>query len=103
MATIRWTVRAQRDLREIRDFAARSSPSNALVLTQQVLAATARLEDFPRIGRTLAEFEPRDARELLVSGYRVIYIVKPVEVAEIQAIYHSSRDLRSLLRNNPLN
>jgi plasmid stabilization system protein ParE len=103
VATIRWTVRAQRDLREIRDFTAMSSPENARALTRSILDAVARLEDFPRLGRTLPEFERRDLREIVVAGYRALYAIKPVEVVEIQAIYHSSRDLRRVLRNDPLN
>src|SRR5690242_12111660 len=102
MATIRWTLRAQRDLQEILDFAARSSPENALALTEYILQTVRRLEDFPRIGRVVPEFEGRDLREVLVPPYRIFYIIKPDEVAEVQAIYHSSRNLRRILSDDPL-
>jgi toxin ParE1/3/4 len=64
MATIRWTLRAQLDLIEIRNFAARWSPQSALALNEYILTAVRRLEEFPRIGRLLPEFDQR-ARRLL--------------------------------------
>ena len=54
MATIRWTLRAQLDLQEIRNFTARSSPRNALALTEYILTAVRPLENFPRLGRVAA-------------------------------------------------
>ena len=43
MATIRWTLRAQIDLLEIRTFAARSSSRNARAVTEYILTAVRRL------------------------------------------------------------
>lgn len=103
MATIRWTLRARLDVQDIRNFLARSSIQNAGAFEQSILDAVRRLEDFPRVGRIVPEFDREDLREILVPPYRVLYLTLKDEVVEVQAIYHSSRDLRRVLGNNPLN
>jgi plasmid stabilization system protein ParE len=100
VATIRWTLRAQLDLQEIRNFAARSSPQNARALGEYILTPVRRLEDFPRSGRILPGFDERGLREVLANPYRILYIIRAGEVVEIQAIYHSSRNLRRILNDD---
>ena len=61
------------------------------------------MKDFPFSGRTVPEFESRDLREVVAPPFRVLYIVRPGDIVEIQAIYRSSRDLRRILGRDPLN
>jgi plasmid stabilization system protein ParE len=103
VATIRWTVRAQLDLRDIRNYAERTSARDAFAITEYLLTAVRPLADFPRMGRLLPEFDRRDLREILARPYRILYIVRPGDQVEVQAIYHSSQDLTRILRKNPLN
>jgi toxin ParE1/3/4 len=102
VATIRWTIRARLDLRAAHDFVARTSPERATALAENLVSATETLADFPRLGRTVPEFPGRGLREMLVPPYRVIYMVLDGGDVEIQALFHSSRDLRRALSADPL-
>lgn len=55
MATIVWTVSAQRDLRDIHDHIARDSERYAPLIVERIHAAIAPLESFPESGRTVPE------------------------------------------------
>ena len=100
MATIWWTLRADLDLDDIYNYAARSSRQNAARLADSLVRAVAPLADYPRLGRVVPEFADLGLREVLMPPYRLVYAVLEGDVVEMQAIYHSSRDLRRHLRED---
>src|SRR5262249_14138544 len=98
MAAVRWTQRAQDDLREIHDFIARDSPRAAEALVERLLTATERLAMFPESGQVVPEFPALGYREIIVSSYRVLSRLEDNTVW-IVAVVHG----RWLLRSEPEN
>jgi len=50
------------------------------------------LDQFPRSGRKVPEFDDENIRELIAYSYRIIYLVEESEVL-IAAVIHGSRML----------
>ncbi len=72
MTQIFWTSRALKDVDAIFDFAARSSEEYAHLITQRILRAVLRLEDFPKSGRVVLEYARDDVREVIQTPYRIL-------------------------------
>lgn len=66
-----WTEAALNAVEVIGDFIAKDSPEIAIEFTDRLLESTSRLEDFPLSGSTCPE-DP-SCRQVVVSGYRMIY------------------------------
>lgn len=92
MARVAWTPQALADLQAAYEFVARDSVRYAEALTERLFDAAERLELFPLSGRVVPEVGREDVRELIVSGYRVVYRVREVEV-EILTVTHAARPL----------
>ena len=91
--TIEWSEVAQADLDDIYQYIARDVPYYAELFIDRLIEATDKLEDHPRIGRRVPEADYRDdIRELIVQGYRIIYLVTD-ETIYILTVIHGSRDL----------
>ena len=98
MAEVIWTETALKNLREITDYVAEASPAKADKLAARLSEVPDMLEQTPRIGRRVPEFNRDDIRELVtVRPYRIIYVIRD-ETCYIAAIVHSSRDLKKALR-----
>ncbi len=55
------------------------------------------LQDHPRMGRIVPEFNQQDLHEVIVSPYRIIYRVKDESnLIEIIRIWHGARDTPEL-------
>ena len=96
MALVRWSPAAKQDLSAIRDYYENSSPSYTRSIISKLYEAVSRLEMFPRMGRQVPELESETFRELIVEGYRIVYLViGEEEEAEVDvlAIAHSRQDL----------
>lgn len=50
----------------------------------------------PRIGRVVPEFENDNLRELIESGYRIIYRIEIGDVIQIVRLQHGSRLLTNI-------
>ena len=55
---------------------------------ETVTSETRRLENFPRLGRIVPEYESEYMREIFVCDYRIIYNIKQNEIVKIAAIKH---------------
>jgi toxin ParE1/3/4 len=98
MASVLWTEAALKNVRDITDYIAESSPAKADKLAARLSEVPDILEHTPRIGRRVPEFNQDDIRELVtVRPYRIIYVIRE-ESCYIAAIIHSSRDLKKALR-----
>ena len=96
MAVINWSAEAKGDLADIVAYYEERSSAYAQVLVRQLFGAVSQLEQFPRLGRSVPELGMEPFREVLVAGYRVVYLLSEVEDGEdvdILIIAHSRQDL----------
>ncbi len=100
MAAIHWTVGAQQDLREIVEYIGQDSAVYAASTAERLVTAVERLQQHPRLGRIVPEYENQTLRELIVGNYRIVYRVRPARIG-IVAIAHASRDLLKKLPQAP--
>lgn len=90
---IHWSEIAEADLDDIYDYIARDVPYYAELFIDRLIENTDKLEDHPRMGRKVPEADNRDdVRELIVQGYRIIYLLQ-VEQLQILTVIHGSRNL----------
>jgi addiction module RelE/StbE family toxin len=90
---IHWSDIAEADLDDIFDYIARDVPYYAELFVDTLIEATDKLEDHPRMGRMVPEANDRDdVRELIIQGYRIIYLLQ-TEQLQILTVIHGSRNL----------
>ena len=89
---VNWSAEAKRDLADIVDYYEDRSPEYARALVRQIYESVGRLEHFPQMGRYVPELSLKSFRELIVAGYRVVYLISNEEV-DILVIAHSRQDL----------
>lgn len=84
-----WSPLALSDLEQIVTYVAQDNVAAAFHVADQIVESTAKLADFPRIGRPTAR---RSVRELVVvnSAYVVRYRVGPRKI-EIVRVLHGAR------------
>lgn len=73
MMQLKWTNRALSDLTRLHGFLVSVNPQAAARTAQSLTAAPVRLRENPQLGERLEEFEPRDARRILVGHYEMRY------------------------------
>ncbi|MDT0498233.1 type II toxin-antitoxin system RelE/ParE family toxin [Algiphilus sp. W345] len=79
--------------RDIYDYIARDVPYYAELFVDRLIDTTDQLEDHPRMGRRVPEADDRDdVRELIVQGYRIIYLLQTEQLL-ILTVIHGSRNL----------
>jgi len=92
MVTVKWTKNALEELDEIARYISRDSPKFAKILVNQIFEMAGHLEQFPKLGRIVPEYNNPDLREIIYKNYRIIYLIKK-EQLEIISIIHGSRKL----------
>lgn len=75
MRALYWTLRAHRDLREIRRFIARDHPVAARKWIDRLRKRARAAASAPLSGRRVPEIERDDVREVIVGAYRIVYRV----------------------------
>ena len=96
MAVVSWSSAARQDLASVRDYYERSSPGYTRTIISKLFGAVAKLELFPRMGREVPEIEDAAFRELIVEGYRIVYLVTgegESAAVEVLTIAHGRQDL----------
>lgn len=88
---VKWTRPAKHDLKKIHDYIAEDSRYYAKKVTQDIVARTEHLHDFPETGRIVPELSEPNIRELIIYSYRLIYEIKEKHI-EILTIIHGKRD-----------
>jgi len=97
MAEIRWTEKASKNLQSIYEYIARDSKVYAGRFVKALIKAAGKLEMMPYCGRMIPEFERDDLREVIYQNYRIVYrMVDEDNVAEILAVVHGARDMKTL-------
>src|SRR5688572_25034836 len=90
---ITWSNRAQRNLREIRDYIAKDKEIAAQRFISQLKQSVTRLRNFPRAGWVVEEFDDPAIRETVHGNYRILYSFDGVKI-EILTVRHAARLLR---------
>ena len=87
-----WAPLAIERVAEIAAYIAEDNPVAAEIWIRDVFARTGQLALFPQSGRHLPETTRRDLRELIWGNYRIIYRVRPDQVA-ILTVRHTKQVL----------
>ena len=94
MAEVVWTERAVNDLQAIYLFMARDATEYARLVNHRLYQAATRLEDFPRSGRVVPEWDSEDVRELIAQSYRIIYrVMTDRDRVEVLLVHHGAMPL----------
>jgi plasmid stabilization system protein ParE len=97
MAKVVWTEAALSDLHDIMEYIAKDSAVYAERLGTRVVQAPRRLQQSPRSGRIVPEFNDQTIREIIYGSYRIIYKSKD-QACFIVAVIHGSRDILKHLK-----
>ena len=88
-----WSDPAKADLRSIHDFIAHDSTHYAKKVTQDIAAKPDVLDNLPRVGKVVPEFDNEAIRELSLYSYRILYEIREPDVV-VLAVIHKRRDFQ---------
>jgi plasmid stabilization system protein ParE len=88
---LEWTGRASQDLIRVRDFLIPVNPAAALRTVQALRAAAQKLADYPRVGRKIERYGPREVRRLIVKQYEILYEVSETIILVLR-VWHTRED-----------
>lgn len=86
-----WTPDARADLRDIRDYVALTSPTNAQAVTRAITYAAEQLVTFPYAHRAIPELHDPDRRETFVHRWRLMYRILPDRIRIVGVIHGALR------------
>lgn len=92
---VRWTLRARRDVRAVRDYiAAQGSPVYGRHVAGRLFDRADLLATHPAAGRRVPEYDHPHIRELVEPPYRIIYrYVDGASTAEVLTVVHGRQPL----------
>ena len=86
---VRWTARARRDVRAIRDYIAGSSPVYGRRVARRLFDRADLRAEHPAAGRRVPEYDDPTVRELVEPPYRIIYrYAEGAPVVDVLAVVH---------------
>ena len=88
---LKWTSKALSDLVRLHEFLTPVSKPAATRAVQALTAAPTTLLKNPRIGERLFEFEPREARRILVGHYEMRYEIHESTLYVLR-LWHTRED-----------
>ncbi|MBM2815601.1 MAG: type toxin-antitoxin system RelE/ParE family toxin [Ignavibacteria bacterium] len=97
MVLLNWTEQAAGDLINIRDFIAKDSPKYSTIHINRIKAKARLLKDYPKSGKIVHEIDIENMRELIFGNYRIIYRIVNIKQIDILTVFHSARELNSIL------
>ncbi len=83
---VRWSDKAKRDIRAIRNQRTAYSPMSADALVKSLARRTLQLAEFPESGRIIPEFDNVYLREVIEQDFRIMYERFPDEVVIIAVL-----------------
>ena len=95
MTCLEWTDPAVADLENIQDYLAKDSVEYADAVIERLVLSVERLESFPQSGRPVPEATDLKVRDIIVSGYRIVYRLKKGR-ALILGVIHGARHLAGM-------
>ena len=93
MVKLVWTEIAIEDLKSIHEYISKDSKLYADRFVEKIINRVDQLENFPKSGRIVPEFNSVDIRELIEGNYRIIYKMSTSQVSIIR-VHHSARQLK---------
>jgi plasmid stabilization system protein ParE len=92
---VRWTLRARRDVRAIREYiAAQGSPVYGQHVARRLFDRADLLAAHPAAGRRVPEYDHPDIRELSEPPHRIIYrYVEGASTVEVLTVVHGRQPL----------
>ncbi|WP_375418853.1 type II toxin-antitoxin system RelE/ParE family toxin [uncultured Hymenobacter sp.] len=87
---VHWSNKALTQLADIADYLRQYSASAADKLEDDLIVASQRLADYPKLGRIVPEGSFEQVRELLVGSHRLVYVAADFGV-EIIAVLHQAQ------------
>lgn len=88
-----WTNLALNDLKDARDYITNENPQAARVLADKIRRRLGLLQKHPFSGRMVPEFEKEQYREVIVTPYRIVYMVRKENIIVLR-VWHGRRDLK---------
>lgn len=95
MAKIVWTEFALQDLKSIHDYISEDSRFYADRFIDKLIDRVYQLEELPKSGRIVPEFDSDVIRELIEGNYRIIYKIHADSIGIVR-IHHSARLLKGI-------
>ena len=93
MVKLIWTEIALDDLRLIHEYISIDSKRYADRFIEKLISRVDQLENFPKSGRMVPEFNLSSIRELIEGNYRIIYKTASTQIS-ILRIHHAARQLK---------
>lgn len=91
MVKVVWTNSAISDLNEIGEYIAKNSERYAQLTVERLLNSVDILENFPRSGKEVPEFENEKIRELIRHNYRIVYLITDSSRIDILSVHRCER------------
>ncbi len=93
MVKLIWTEFALEDLRAIHEYISKDSKVYADRVVDKIILRVDQLENFPKSGRVVPEFNDDTLREIIQGNYRIVYKVSSTQVAIVR-IHHTASLLK---------
>jgi len=81
-----------KDLDAIYSYIKSSSPAQADLVRNRIVAAVQRIQQFPQSGRIVPEAADLELREIIVRPHRIVYRLR-AGTAEIVTIFRGTREI----------
>ena len=94
MVNVIWTETAIEDLKLIHEYISKDSKLYADRFVEKIITRVKQLENFPKSGRVVPEFNSKIIRELIEGNYRIIYRITRDNDNGIVRIHHAARQLK---------
>lgn len=102
MAKLIWSLQAVKDIEGICQYIEKNSPAAAAKFAIEIIDLIERIPRAPGRGSMVPEFGDKNLRERLFRRrYRIVYRVH-TNAIQIVTVCHGARQLRSVLRDEPI-
>lgn len=88
---LKWSRAALADIGRVHAFLAEADPAAAAKSVQALVQAAGKLQDNPRIGLRLSEFDPREVRRIIVGRYELRCLLDDHDI-NILRLWHTRED-----------
>lgn len=88
-----WSKEALQRIIEIEAFIAEDNVAKAVEFTDYLIGQSLMIADNPKIGRIVPEFMDSHIRELLITGYRIVYGLHERRI-NILTVFEGHRQIR---------
>jgi toxin ParE1/3/4 len=91
MVKVIWTFSALEDLESIGEFIGKDSPRYAEITVEELFVSVDILENHPKAGARVPEFNNEAIRQLIRKGYRIVYRIIDDHRIDILTVHNCAR------------